>query len=151
MNKNKPSNKNLANDNKSKSKILDEPEKNITKKDSKVSNPEVVEENIPNSSSVNKKDTEINEKIDEDKAKEIDISKIKEEIISEYNLNIEKEKKKQEQKVMDVEKLIDTTGFKASYQLIIAEIISKKIEAAEMYSYMIKRLKELGKEYQDYV
>ena len=67
------------------------------------------------------------------------------------DINIEKEKKKQEKKIDLVQKIIDESGFKTAYQLVVCELISKKIESPMMYSYMCNRLKELGKEYIEYV
>ena len=60
----------------------------------------------------------------------------------------EKARKRQEQAVL-FEKYIEESGLSVAFQIVFAEIISKKIAEDQVFRYTAMRLRQLGKEVED--
>lgn len=65
------------------------------------------------------------------------------------NVNIEEYQRRRKQ-ADSFDKYIQDSGLFSSFQLILAEIITKKIPIDQYFTYTARRLRELGKEYEIY-
>lgn len=85
----------------------------------------------------------------EEELEQMAVEDIRAHIQQYYGINREEELEKKEKKAQKFRAYVANSGLQQAFQLIISEILSKNIPKDEFFKYASRRMKEIGKEYNE--
>ena len=86
---------------------------------------------------------------EEEEVEEMAIDDIREHILGYYGINQEEEHAVKEKKAQKFRSYVNNSGLQLAFQLIISEIMGGEMSKEEHFSYASRRMKEIGREYQE--
>lgn len=76
---------------------------------------------------------------------------IREYILKHYGIDAAQERSKKEKRAEKFRQYVQNTGLQTAFQLVISEFLSKNIPKEDAFKFAAKRMKEIGREYEDIV
>jgi hypothetical protein len=92
---------------------------------------------------------EVEAQSEDEEGAEMAVEDIRAHILDYYGVDPEAEQGRKEQKAQKFRSYVNNSGLQLAFQLVISEIMGNGVPTEEFFSYASKRMKEIGREYQD--